>query len=145
VDSAATVTGPPLRPSRGGPTEIIGETDETGAPKSVITYVNLVSPDYFRTLRIPLLAGRTFRDDDATGQPRVSIVNEEFARQFGLGSDIVGRQTYEPGDPVTIVGMVGNDARPANGPCSGNLFRPCNFPGRTPILSCVRRFRRRNW
>ena len=113
----------------------------------MITYVNLVSPDYFRTLRIPLLAGRTFRDDDATGQPRVSIVNEEFARQFGLGSDVVGRQTYEPGEPVTIVGMVGNVRTRGlqTDPVPENYLSSLQLSGRTPILSCVRRFRRRNW
>ncbi len=43
---------------------------------------NIVSPDYFRTLRIPLLAGRDFtRTDDAGAQPAV-IVNETLARRF---------------------------------------------------------------
>ena len=63
---------------------------------------------YFRTLRIPLLAGRTFRDDDVVGQPRVAVVNQEFAHRFGLGTDVVGKQFAEPGAPITIVGMVGN-------------------------------------
>ncbi len=35
-------------------------------------------------------------------------MNEEFARRFGLGWDVVGKQTFEPGHPLTIVGMVGN-------------------------------------
>ncbi len=109
VDSAATVTGPPLRPARGGPTELVGVTDETtGALKVVMGQNHLVSPDYFRTLRIPLLAGRTFRDDDAGGRVSVAIVNQEFARRFGLGPNVVGKQIFEPGDPITIVGMVGN-------------------------------------
>jgi predicted permease len=108
VDSAATVTGPPLRPARGGPSEIVGVTDQTGALKSVIGDNHLVSPDYFRTLRIPLLAGRTFRDDDVAGRPWVAVVNQEFARRFGLGADVVGRQIFEPSQPMTIIGMVGN-------------------------------------
>jgi hypothetical protein len=69
---------------------------------------HLISPDYFRTLRIPLLAGRTFRNDDVAGRPRVAIVNQEFARQFGLGRDVVGKQIFEPGEPFTIVGLVGD-------------------------------------
>jgi predicted permease len=108
VDSAATVTGPPLRPARGGPSELVGETDESGKLKVVMGQTHLVSPDYFRTLRIPLLAGRTFRDDDAGRRVTVAVVNEEFARRFGLGADVVGRQIFEPGAPITIVGMVGN-------------------------------------
>jgi hypothetical protein len=35
-------------------------------------------------------------------------VNEEFARRFGLGRDIVGKQIFGPGQSLTIVGMVGN-------------------------------------
>jgi predicted permease len=108
VDSAATVTGPPLRPAMGGPVEIVGLTEGSGALKSIIADLHQVSPDYFRALRIPLLAGRAFRNDDVVGRPRVAIVNQEFARRFGLGADVVGRQTYEPGEPFTIVGMVGN-------------------------------------
>jgi predicted permease len=108
VDSAATVTGPPLRPSVSGPIELVGVTDRDGRLKSVIGDNHLVSPDYFRTLRIPLLAGRTFRDDDRTEPWRVAIVNEEFARRFGLGRDVVGKQSFEPVHPLTIVGMVGN-------------------------------------
>jgi len=108
VDSAATVQGPPLRPAVSGPAELVGIRDENGALKSVIVDNHLVSPDYFRTLRIPLLAGRTFRDGEETEPWRVAIVNEEFARRFGLGRDVVGKQISEPGKPMTIVGMVGN-------------------------------------
>jgi putative ABC transport system permease protein len=108
VDSAATVTGPPLRPARGGPMEIMGVTDRSGERVRVIGDNHLVSRGYFHTLRIPLLAGRTFRDDDGAGRARVAIVNEEFARRFGLDRDVVGKQIFEPGDPITIVGMVGN-------------------------------------
>ena len=108
VDSAATVTGPPLRPSVSGPTELVGVTARDGTLKSVIADNHLVSPDYFRTLRIPLLAGRMFRDDESMEPWRAAIVNAEFARRFGLGRDVVGKQIFEPGQPMTIVGMVGN-------------------------------------
>jgi predicted permease len=109
VDSAATVTGPPLRPARGGNAELVGVTDGSGTLKSIQAWNHLVSTDYFRTLRIPLLAGRTFRRDDVGRRVTVAIVNEEFARQFGLGANVVGKQLDEgPSDPITIVGMVGN-------------------------------------
>ena len=111
VDSAATATGPPLRPSVSGPNELVGVKGNDGRLKSVIGDNHLVSADYFRTLRIPLLAGRTFRDDEAAeaNEPwRVAIVNEEFARRFGFGRDIVGRHIFDPTQPLEIVGMVGN-------------------------------------
>jgi ABC-type antimicrobial peptide transport system permease subunit len=59
-------------------------------------------------MRIPLLAGRNFRRDDAGPRVRVAIVNEELARRFGYGRDIVGKQFDEPGEPIVIVGMVTN-------------------------------------
>jgi predicted permease len=110
VDSAATVTGPPLRPARIGNAELVGVTEANGQLKIVWSNNHLVSPDYFRTLRIPLLVGRTFRRGDAGRAITVAIVNEEFARRFGLGADVVGKQLDEgPVDPpITIVGMVGN-------------------------------------
>jgi putative ABC transport system permease protein len=102
VDSAATVTGPPLRPARGGPFQI------SGVPGSVLAYTSQVSPDYFRTLAIPLLAGRVFRESDAGDRITVAILNEEAARRFGLGRDVIGRAIDDPDGPIQIVGMVGN-------------------------------------
>ena len=51
---------------------------------------NLVSPGFFDTLEIPLLRGRLFTDADSAGRPLVAVVNESFARRFGLGDDPVG-------------------------------------------------------
>jgi predicted permease len=109
VESAATVTGPPLRPARGGNAELLGVTNANGTLKSIQSWNHLVSMDYFLTLRIPLLAGRTFRRGDMGPRATVAIVNEEFAHQFGFGANIVGRQLDEGrSEPITIVGMVGN-------------------------------------
>ncbi|MGO9271028.1 MAG: ABC transporter permease [Terriglobia bacterium] len=103
VDAAATVTGPPLRPARGGgPIELVGMTDP-----GTIAWVHQISPDYFRTLGIPLLAGRAFRLSDAGVKIRVAIVNQEFARHFGLGPNMIGKQIANSEGPITIVGMVG--------------------------------------
>jgi hypothetical protein len=109
VESAATVTGPPLRPARGGNAQLAGVTDGTGYLKSIMAWSHQISPDYFRTLRIPLLAGRGFRDGDAGAKISVVIVNEEFAHRFGLGANIVGRQLEDTDGTIccTIVGMAG--------------------------------------
>jgi putative ABC transport system permease protein len=70
-------------------------------------WTHQISPDYFRTLGIPLLAGRTFRLSDAGRKITVGIVNQEFARHFGLGPDVVGKQIADSEGDITIVGMVG--------------------------------------
>ena len=49
-------------------------------------------PDYFRTLGIPLLSGREFTRNDGLEAPKVAIVNEAFAKKFGLGVDAVGKR-----------------------------------------------------
>jgi predicted permease len=52
---------------------------------------NEVGPGYFRTVGIPLLAGREFTPADALGGAKVTIVNEAFAKKFNLGRDAVGK------------------------------------------------------
>jgi predicted permease len=73
---------------------------------------NLVSPAYFQTLGIPLLAGRDFTLADAQGTPRVAIVNEAFAKKFNLGANPVGKRMGDDGgqSPLTIeiVGLMKN-------------------------------------
>jgi predicted permease len=51
---------------------------------------NAVSEDYFKTLEIPILAGRSFRMDDGWNSPRVAIVNETLARQLFPGQSPIG-------------------------------------------------------
>ena len=70
--------------------------------------LNEVSPGYFRTLGIPLIAGREFTRADTEGAPPVAIVNEAFARKFGLGHDVVGKRmsTGSSKLDIEIVGFV---------------------------------------
>jgi putative ABC transport system permease protein len=74
--------------------------------------LNWVSPDYFRTLGIPVTAGRDFDDRDAPGARFVAIVNETLSRQILNGANPVGRHLRveaTPSMPETsyeIVGMV---------------------------------------
>ena len=64
-----------------------------------------ISPRYFATLRIPLVAGRDFNETDDRVAPTVAIVNEHFARKFWPGQDAVGRQFRAAGKLRTIVGV----------------------------------------
>jgi predicted permease len=68
---------------------------------------NAIGPSYFSLLGIPLLSGREFTPSDGIGTPKVAIVNEAFAKKFGLGRDAVGKLMGQ-GDSlnVQIVGLV---------------------------------------
>jgi predicted permease len=70
---------------------------------------NEVGPGYFRTLGIPILQGREFNGSDVAGGPQVAIVNETFAKKFGLGREAVGKFMGSHGNDslnVQIVGMM---------------------------------------
>ena len=69
---------------------------------------NMIGPAYFSTLGIPLVAGREFTTSDGRESPRVAVVNQAFARKFGLGNDAVGKFMSTGGDSlnIQIVGLV---------------------------------------
>jgi putative ABC transport system permease protein len=69
-----------------------------------------VTPDYFRTMRIPLLEGRVFAENDDLDNPRVVIIDKTFAQRFFRGQDPVGKHLQLPDStrPTReIVGVVG--------------------------------------
>ena len=72
--------------------------------------MNLIALGYFRTMGIPLIAGREFSRSDTLNRPRVAIVNEAFAKKFNLGRDAVGKRMGDSGGTGTldmeIVGLV---------------------------------------
>ncbi|MBM3746122.1 MAG: ABC transporter permease [Acidobacteria bacterium] len=73
----------------------------------------LISPDYFRVMGIPLIAGRHFRPEDRAGGRRVALINQRIAEKYFPGEDPVGKQIAigtqpKPDSWMTIVGVVGN-------------------------------------
>jgi predicted permease len=68
---------------------------------------NIVGPGYFRTMQIPILAGRDFSPSDRRGQPLVAIVNQTMARRFWPGSSPIGHRlkSWSGGHWYTIVGV----------------------------------------
>ena len=76
---------------------------------------DIVSPDYFATIRMPIVDGRAFRESDREGAPFVAIVSETFARQAWPGQSALGRTFMQQMDdneerPLQIVG-VAKDAK----------------------------------
>jgi putative ABC transport system permease protein len=75
----------------------------------------MVEPSYFETLRIPLLRGRTFDENDGENAKRVAIVTQEFARKFFPAEEAIGKSIQpdllEDGEKPAwyeIVGVVGS-------------------------------------
>ena len=69
-------------------------------------YRNLVAPQYFDVMKIGLLDGRDFTDQDRGETMPVAIVNREFARRYFEGRSPIGRHLTGWGQQITIVGMV---------------------------------------
>ena len=68
-----------------------------------------VSPDYFRTVGVPVISGRAFRDDDLDESTLVVIVNESLARHHWDQRSPVGERISPDGEGwIEIVGVVGD-------------------------------------
>jgi len=110
VDSVAVAHELPLR-DWGGASAWMDGQDATQAKD---TSLSRIGPDYFKTLRIPLLSGRDFDSRDKVNTPNVAIVNEAFAHEFLSGANPVGHRFWiaatpgEPDTPYEIVGVVGD-------------------------------------
>ena len=85
---------------------------EPPAGEMPLVWFNWVTPDYFATLRTPLVAGRTFDGRDTATSPRVAIVNQTLARRFFPNRDPLGEYfRTSASDPAStqrlqIVGIV---------------------------------------
>jgi putative ABC transport system permease protein len=79
--------------------------DEGQLPFAMTT---LVRPGYFDALGIPLLRGRAFGDQDVAGAPMAAVLNQAAADLLFPGDDPVGRRLVVEGDPLEVVGVVGN-------------------------------------
>ena len=71
-------------------------------------WLNVVTPDYFRVMGIPLLAGRWFTPADESGGPPVVVITADTARRYWKQRDVVGKHVRFVGekDWRTIVGVV---------------------------------------
>lgn len=96
-----------------------------------VMHLVYVTPSYFDTLGMRLLAGRNFTDDDRTDTTEVAIINEAMARALWPGEDPIGRRIgdAEPGSDYwrVVVGVVSDVSAPGslNPPDSRfHLYRP---------------------
>jgi predicted permease len=108
VDSAALAKDAPFVATSRNVLLAGPETSRLGAGWP--TYVRVVGPGYFTTLRIPIVAGRDFSRFDQKSAPRVAIVNQAAAEHFWPGRNAVGQVIEFAGEnlPVEVVGVVRN-------------------------------------
>jgi predicted permease len=74
--------------------------------------INLVSPEYFPVLQIPLVAGRIWDQSETRRGARLAVVNESLAKQYFPGGDAVGQQIRMPdlkGEPPLMLAVPGSD------------------------------------
>ena len=107
VDSAALVNTLPL----GGRVakrslDVENHTPSQEQDQSPLFWLQVITPDYFRVMRIPVVAGRTFTDSDVSGEP-VAIIPAETARRFWPNQSAVGKHIHLVDDKSwrTIVGV----------------------------------------
>ncbi|HKC49119.1 MAG TPA: ABC transporter permease [Gemmatimonadales bacterium] len=112
VTDAAAVTRLPL--TRPGWSSAFSIAGASGGNFGASLLHRQVTPDYFRTMRVPLRAGRWITTADA-GPPYVVVINDVFAREYFKGADPVGQRICFDQKPDsnstwrTIVGVVGSE------------------------------------
>jgi len=97
---------------------VVSFADRPNDPGNLIVVGrHYISADYFKTLGIPLLAGRALTSGDRADRPPVTVINESAARRFWPDEDPLGRRVWfggttgpfaDPAHAVEIVGIVGD-------------------------------------
>jgi putative ABC transport system permease protein len=141
VEDAAISTALPLAESVRAH-EFVIETGAAVTPTRGAALITPVTPGYFRTLGIPLQAGRVFDDAD-DGRNLVAIVNVAAANRFWGGQDPIGRRIGRgSGSGVqwwTVVGVVGNvKAGALDGPDHPQIHLPAAQESWLGLAFCVR-------
>ena len=85
--------------------------------RAILVTTNMIAPNYFDTVRIPLVKGRVFTDFDTEMTTPVAIINEAMAKKFWPGQDALGKRYTFFQDPVLheVVGVVKDSVHDAIG------------------------------
>ena len=113
VNAVAGVTSLPTSVASNGGYWLEGGPgfEQLGIARSPQAIFNVVTPDYFRTMSIPMKRGRDFTEADRRDAPFVAVINETLARLSFAGRDPIGRRIQCGLDTLafmTIVGVVGD-------------------------------------
>ena len=83
-----------------------GRARSDAAPDRALS--NIVTPGYFKTMRIPLRAGQDLAAFDDAAAPAQVMVNEQFVRRYVGDAQAIGRRLFNRDKPYVIAGIVGN-------------------------------------
>ena len=137
VQSVGGSGGPPIVGNR----NVVNDSVVEGrSGESLINSAN-ISPDDFRTMKIPLKQGRYFGTGDRDGSPSVAIVNEAFARRYFPDGICLGRKLHDwvhKNDWLTIVGVVGDVRDRAEKEPSPEIYLPYLQAGQPYMTLLVR-------
>jgi putative ABC transport system permease protein len=90
VEAAALATRVPFSLNSNGWEIWVPERHQPGGPGENVE-VTTVSRDYFETIGVPIVRGRSFSGDERPDTPYVAVINEAFARHFWPGADAIGK------------------------------------------------------
>jgi predicted permease len=109
VDSATIASNFPLGGGLGRTVFPEGQ-DEASGYRGTLTQLNDVAPNFFQTLRIPLVGGREFTDADRKDTRQVAIINQAMANQFWPNQNAIGKRFHFFGETqlLEVVGVVRN-------------------------------------
>jgi putative ABC transport system permease protein len=135
VDAASLTRNVPFNGSTHNGVSV--QADGRGASIHVTHFTNMIAPDYFSTMGIPLVYGRDFLASDREGAPAVAILNESFARRMFGNVNPVGRRlffAYPKGPfPIEIVGVARDSKYFTLGEKDAlALYRPLDQVGQLP-------------
>jgi predicted permease len=109
VTSAAYVTFLPLTYSGGTLEVAIEGRPDPPAGQVLDANFRVITPDYLRTLGIPVLSGRPLSETDTLNAPPVALINSAMARRYWPGENPLGQRfTFDGREWVTVVGIVGD-------------------------------------
>jgi len=103
VEAAAVTNKVPLDGWFNLPYRLAGQSEWTGSAE-----YRLISPDYFRVMKMAMRQGRPFHESDTIGAEPVAIVNEAFARRNFANLEPLSKQLYVGFDPAMrrVIGVV---------------------------------------
>ncbi len=111
IVSAAVVSGRPMSPGSTGMGIVAAERPDATREIPWASW-RLITKDYFKTMGVPLLRGRTFDETDIIEKPWRVIVSQRLAEQLWPGENPVGRQALlwkgQGNRPAEVIGVVGN-------------------------------------